>query len=210
MRRLELTLDDWRQLCFLASIVEGFEQILQANPEAAQLARDLCRFFDGRLTCEIVPDDGKCSRFKLTGVTSSTEIGDVGGVVTVRRNRRLEEAVVHELLHANLIALGYPTFFLSNQFEFFWNRGENILNLAAHEVMLPTFLALGYDEKKFVGSCDLKEDGQEVVRELKAMDLSTPESFAARMLEYLPRWKVKVEGPIWLAKIMKARRALPR
>jgi hypothetical protein len=180
--------------------------VLRGNAKAVRLANDLWDFFEAGLVCTIKRDDGEPNEFRLDGIESPNVIGDIRFVITLRQTDRLEEGLVHELLHANLIALGYPTYWLSEQERFRWICGRDILNLAAHQVMQPAFVSLGYAEDRFVGPhAPLGKEGERVVADLDQMDLSTPESFGVNISAYLHKREVAFEL-VRLADVLEERR----
>jgi hypothetical protein len=169
--------------------------IIGGNAKATAFVTALWEAFSGRMKCEIIPDDGKPSilRFK-NRMSNGVDASEVH--LVLRRSSRLEEALIHELLHADLFRRGYPKFFLRTQDEYLWQEGADILNLADHVVMLPTFLSLGYAEEHFVGpSKPLSEEGQRVVADLTGMKdrLSTPEGYTDCLCQYLRNRGIKFE-----------------
>jgi hypothetical protein len=127
-------------------------EILSGNWKAKILAQSLWEFFRYQIYCTIRDDDGKPNRYRIDGIHSPEKIDDIRIAISLRRNERLEEALVHELLHLNLIPMGYPRFWIDEE------RGSDkcvlaggMINLADHEVMQPTYLSLGYSEDRFLG-----------------------------------------------------------
>jgi hypothetical protein len=98
--------------------------------------------------------------------------------LSIRRNARQEPGLVHELLHANLIRLGYPKFRIwEDPQSDKWPLAEGITNNAEHVAMRPTFLSLGYSDDEFLGpSRTLTNSEKQVVDELEslAVELGTP------------------------------------
>lgn len=114
--------------------------------------------------------------------------------IKLRRNSRSEEALVHELLHSNMIPLGYPIFWLAEQECTKWNLGRDILNSAEHQVMLPMFLQLGYPKDRFLGPSEpLCTEGERIIADLEAMKntLSSPTGFMRQMSRYLTGHGIK-------------------
>lgn len=170
------------------STVLRMEEILCRNWKATLLLRSLLDFFDAQIDCEMVDDDGQPNQHSVLGITGPNEIGDVSIAIKLRRNSRSEEALVHELLHSNMIPLGYPVFWLDEQECTEWNLGRDILNSAEHQVMLPMFLQLGYSEDRFLGPSDqLCAKGERIMTDLEAMKktLSSPTGFMRQMSGYL-------------------------
>ena len=96
-------------------------------------------------------DKDKPSSFhiKIETFLQTHRPGDLAPEVVIRDSPRREEALVHELLHLNLIVLGYPRFRIHTKEK--WNLAGSILNKADHPVMLPTFTSFGYSEELFLG-----------------------------------------------------------
>ena len=171
-----------------------------ANAKAIELVNSLWKHFSGRIRCECVADDGQPSVLRWN-VRMNNGIDTSELKLILRRNDRLEEALIHELLHADLYRRGYPKWFLPTQDAHLLRQGEDILNLAEHVVMLPSFLSLGYREERFVGrtKVPMSEEGQRVQADLTAMaeSLSTPSGFVACVSEYLKRRGIAFEVPYW-------------
>lgn len=169
--------------------------IVAGNAKATVFVKELWEDFCGRVKCEIIDDDGKPSIIRITPrVSNGVDVSEIH--LILRRNNRLEEALIHELLHADLFRRGYPKFFMATQDEYRWNEGRDILNLADHVVMLPIFVSLGYAEERFVGPSEpMNEEGQQVEADLVAMKdrLSTREGYADCLSEYLRKRGIKFE-----------------
>jgi hypothetical protein len=128
------------------------DTILNGNWRAQLLARSLWEFYHSRIYCTIRGNDLKPNRIRLIGVLGPKQIGDVGFCISIRHDERQEEALVHELLHANLIPLGYRRFWINDDSESEeYRRAAGIINLADHKLMRPIFLGFGYSENRFVG-----------------------------------------------------------
>ncbi|MEY2578776.1 MAG: hypothetical protein QOI49_1600 [Verrucomicrobiota bacterium] len=172
-------------------------KIVSRNMRAMELLNALWEYFGGRMKCEVIRDDGNPSVINYNPcVVNGKEAPDCH--LILRENERLEEALVHELLHADLWRRGYPRWFLRTQAESLWNQGRDILNLAEHIVMLPTFKSLGYPEERFVGpSKPLDEEGRQVLGDLAAMAdlLSTPKGFVEEISAYLQARGIQFEVP---------------
>jgi hypothetical protein len=93
------------------------DAILNGNWRAQLLARSLWEFYHCRIYCTIRDNDLKPNRIRILGVLGPKEIRDVGFCISVRGDCRQQEALVHELLHANLIPLGYPRFWIYHDSE---------------------------------------------------------------------------------------------
>jgi len=170
-------------------------EIVAENAKATAFVTALWEAFAGRVKCQIIADDGKPSILRFEHrISDGKDASEVH--LVLRRNSRLEEALIHELLHAELFRRGYPKFFLRTQGEYRWQEGADILNLAYHVVMLPAFLALGYAEERFVGpSKPMSEEGQRVEADLHAMKdrLSTPEGYTDCLREYFRNRGIEFE-----------------
>jgi hypothetical protein len=96
---------------------------------------------------------------------------------------------VHELLHANLIPLGYPRFWIDEERRSDeWILAGGITNLADHVVMRPIFLSLGYAGDRFLGSRrSLNDQEQRVDSDLREMgeQLRTPQGYSDCVSRYL-------------------------
>jgi hypothetical protein len=169
--------------------------IVSGNVKATAFVKGIWEDFSCRVKCEIIEDDGKPSVIRYNSRTrNGLDVSDIH--LILRKNNRLEEALIHELLHADLYRRGYPKFFLSTQDVCVWQEGADILNLADHLVMLPGFVSLGYAEERFVGpSKPMNEEGQQVEADLRAMEerLSTKEGYAECLSEYLRKRGIKFE-----------------
>jgi hypothetical protein len=160
------------------------------------LVHSIWEFFEGRVECLIVPDDGKPSRHRIIGIGDTPqEIDNVGVAITVRQSDRMEEAFVHELLHATLIRIGYPIFWI-DEFDDSeeWRIGGGITNNADHVAMKPTYVSLGYAPDRFSGICKLSELETRVIEELETFDLSTPDKYLMKVSSLLQKWKVRHEA----------------
>lgn len=169
--------------------------IVAGNAKAAAFVKALWEDFSERVKCEIIDDDGKPSVIRFNNrIANGLDVSEIH--LILRRNNRLEAALIHELLHADLYRRGYPKFFLPTQDEYLWQNGADILNLADHVVMLPAFVSLGYAEERFVGpSKPMNEEGQQVEADLVAMEdrLSTHEGYTACLSEYLRKRGIKFD-----------------
>jgi hypothetical protein len=97
---------------------------------------------------------------------------------------RVAEALVHELLHLELLRLGYPRFW----FEKGNGIAKAIQNGADHVVMLPKFLALGYSADRFLTPRDLTDLDRKYLVEIDALaDLHNPEGYALSVSAYLTK-----------------------
>lgn len=171
------TLPSADELASLAVMTE----ILSSNPKASQLARSLWERFGFRVRCTLCDDDAEPSTHRIEGVHGPSEISSIGIHIAVRRTDRAAEALVHELLHAQLIASGYPTFWIDEEQESEkWNLDAGITNNADHVVTRPAYLCLGYDPARFLGpSKPLRHEHARIVARLEAAAplLSSPEGY---------------------------------
>jgi hypothetical protein len=121
------------------------------------------------LYCTVRDDDGEPNRHRidLPEIVDGRPLGDVRVFLSIRRNARQEPGLVHELLHANLIRLGYPKFRIwEDPQSDKWPLAEGITNNAEHVAMRPTFLSLGYSDDEFLGpSRTLTNSEKQVVDE---------------------------------------------
>ncbi len=174
--------------------------ILSSNQKTSIFAHSLWEFFNYQLYCTIRDDDGEPNRYRieLPEIVDSKLLGDVRVCISLRRNARQEEGLMHELLHANLIPLGYPKFRIweDPQSEK-WPLAEGITNNADHLVMLPIYLSLGYSEDRFLGPTrPLSERERRVAEDLKgmAMDLCTPDGYLTHLSAYLQHHNISFEA----------------
>src|SRR2546423_3802801 len=85
-------------------------EIIKSSSKARLLARSLWHFFEHRLTCRrpnIDLDHANGCHIEIEQFLDSRRPGDLRPEVVVRRNARQEFGLVHELLHLNLIPLGF-------------------------------------------------------------------------------------------------------
>ena len=108
------------------------------------LAHSLWEFYNYQLYCTVRADDGKPNRHRIDGITGPKTIDTISICISIRDNERQEEGLVHELLHANLIPLGYPRFWVEEPASEKWRLAEGTINLADHIVKQPIYLSLGY------------------------------------------------------------------
>jgi len=111
-------------------------------------------------------------------------------------------------LHANLIPLGYPRFWIEEHESEKWRLTKGITNLADHVVMLPIFASLGYSAERFLGlSRSLNERERRVDADLKEMreQLRTPQGYLDCVSQYLKRNEIRFT-PLHLADAIMAQR----
>jgi hypothetical protein len=125
----------------------------------------------------------------------------------IRDSPRREEALVHELLHLNLIVLGYPKFRIYRKDK--WNLAGGIINKADHPVMLPTFTSFGYSEERFLGPSRrsrtaLEQRVHEDLEQLKS-ELFSPERYGRAISGYLSNHSIE-HDVVWIAKTIDSSR----
>jgi hypothetical protein len=172
------------------------KSLLSANRRAQMLAHSLWEFFRFRLYCTTQQDDGQPSTHHID---LPTENEPLRIQISLRQTRRQEEALVHELLHANLIPLGYPTFRIWEppDDDRKWRLAGGIINSADHIIMLPTFLSFGYSASRFFGpgNPDTSEERRIRVKVANiAINLQTPQGYAAEISSLLGDERIKFES----------------
>jgi len=187
----------------LSSLLE----ILGDSFKARMLACSLWQVFDRRLICRrpnIDIDHPNSFHIEIEKFLTSRKVGDLEPNLVIRRNSRQEVGLVHELLHLNLIPLGFPTFRIWADDDETWNLAGGIINNAEHVPMLGTFISLGYPESEFLGP-----SGPYTARELDTFDdiarlglsLTDPASYALGVGSYLARRSIKHET-VWIAEMV--------
>jgi len=184
--------------------------ILCGNWRASLLAHSLWEFHNYQLYCTVRADDGRANRHRIDGITGPQTFDKIRIYVSIRKNERQEEGLVHELLHANLIPLGYPRFWIHDhgESEKFTLAG-GIINLADHIPMLRAYLSLGYFAGRFLGpSRPLNKREARVDRDLQqiADKLTTPDGYLTQISAYLSSYNIRYE-PIYLAEIVVKQRS---
>ena len=124
------------------------QAILARNPAASALAARLWNFYGCRLMCS-TPKDQETSRIRygITEYAPELKAADLVPMVLLAQSDRMEEALVHELLHLELVRLGYPRFYLDRTDRV--GLAQGITNCSDHVVMRPLFTALGYSLDRF-------------------------------------------------------------
>ena len=165
------------------------EDVVRSSPKATMLARSLATWFGRRLLCVVIPDDGQPNAFSIDGIDDPT--GESRIRITVRQNHRTEEGLVHELLHANLIASGYPIFWINEEVDSpEWHLAAGIINCADHAVMEPVFVSFGYCRERFLGpSKPLRPEHEQLSMSLQgaAVEFSSPTGYVAGVAKHLRR-----------------------
>jgi hypothetical protein len=101
-------------------------EIIESSSKARVLAHSLWHFFERRLTCRrpnIDLYDTNACHVEIEQFLRSRRLGDLRPEVVVRRNARQEVGLVHELLHLNLIPLGFPKFQIWAEDDAAWQLG---------------------------------------------------------------------------------------
>lgn len=182
-------------------------EIIKSSSQARVLARSLWHFFEHRLTCRRPNIDlhhANSCHIEIDQFLNSRRPGELRPEVVVRRNARQEVGLVHELLHLNLIPLGFPTFRLWAEDDEAWQLAGGLINNADHTVMLPIFTSLGYAESEFLGPSSPHTTGEphlfEVIERLRP-SLSTPREYAHALSGYLSSRSIK-HRVIWIADLI--------
>ena len=183
-------------------------EILSDNWKASVLAHSLWQFFNHQLYCAIYSDDGEPNRHRIDGIRGPNAIETIRVCISIRDNNRRKEGLVHELLHANLIPLGYPRFWIEKHTLEKWRLAKGTINLADHIVMLPIYASLGYSSERFLGpSRPLNEQERCVDADLKEMRdrLKTPQGYLDCISDYLAQNEIQFT-PLYLANAIIAQR----
>ena len=108
---------------------------------------------------------------------------------------RIQEALVHELLHLRVATQGYPIptavcipLRLARHSHDFLGMYPRITNLLEHEIMFDWFLALGFQRVDFLGSDGDVPDYRELASITLAYPLDKEILFPWWCLEYLRHW----------------------
>lgn len=172
--------------------------ILSGNWKATFLAHSLWEFYNYRLYCTVLEDDGEPNTYHIGGIIDANMIGDIRISISIRRNARRQEGLTHELLHANLIPLGYPRFWINEEHgSDKWVLASGIINLADHIIMRPIYLSFGYSVDRFLGlSRPLNEQETRFAADLEGIGsaLSTPVGYSAHVEAYLQCHDISFQG----------------
>jgi hypothetical protein len=177
------------------------ESILSANWRASLLARSVWEFYNYQLYCTLRDDDGRPNRYRIDGITGPKTFDTIRIFLSIRNNDRKEAGLVHELLHANMIPLGYPRFWIDECERDQWRLAKGITNLADHVVMLPIYCSLGYSTERFLGPSKLSNQRERRVdTDIKNMAerLRSPQGYLDCVSQYLERNKIPF-APLYLA-----------
>ncbi len=176
-------------------------EILSRNRRATTLARSLWEFYNHQLYCTLRDDDGEPNRYRIDGISGSETFDTIRICISIRNNDRKEEGLVHELLHANMIPLGYPRFWIDECEPDQRRLAKGVTNLADHIVMQPIYCSFGYSAERFLGPSRLLSDRERRVdADLKNMgeQLKSPQGYSHCVSQYLERNKISF-APLYLA-----------
>jgi hypothetical protein len=184
--------------------------IITHSLEARALVQRLWEFFEFRLQCRlpnIDKDKPSTSRIDIEPFLKTHRPGDLAPEVVIRDSPRREEALVHELLHLNIILLGYPRFRIHAKNRQQWNLAAGIVNNADHPIMLPRFTSFGYSEHQFVGASrpptPLEQRVHEDLKQLEGK-LRSPEGYSRAISSYLRNHSIE-HDVVWIAKMIGSR-----
>jgi len=199
-----------RELCIHRKNQRGnlsrMTTILSANWRAGMLAESLWEFYNYQLYCTVRADDREPNRHRIDGIRDPETIDTIRVCISICDNDRREEGLVHELLHANLIPLGYPRFWLHEKS----GLAAGIINHAGHIVMRPIYLSLGYSADRFLGRTRrLNARERQVDADVKQIgeELRTPQGYLDRVSQYLQENEI-LFTPLYLADAVVAQRAM--
>lgn len=180
-------------------------EIARRNTKAQTLACSLWVFFERKLTCRrpsIDINHPNSFHIEIETFLSSRKIADLRPEMVIRQNNRQEAGLVHELLHLNLIPLGFPCFRIWADDDEEWDLAGGIINNAEHVPMLRTFLSLGYSEADFLGPSMRPYSAREqrVFDDLEKLQevLLTPREYGFAVGSYLTSRSIKHEI-VWIA-----------
>ena len=168
--------------------LDRMREILARNPAAIALAERLWNFYGCRLICSR-PKEQPRSRINY-GIPKEYapehKAQDLVPMVILANSGRVEEALVHELLHLELVRKGYPRFFSDGDGD--GDLWFGITNNADHAVMRPLFTELGYSLDRFTTPSELDDDEKRVIAEIDALpNLHTPDGYTASVSAYLKK-----------------------
>jgi hypothetical protein len=174
------------------------KDILSSKQQVEELAECLWRFCDFRLSI-VRNDDGRPNICHITGLESDPL--EIGFRISLGANERQEVGLVHELLHVNLIMLGYPILSIEPCEEEENLIAEEVINYAQHLVMKPIFVdQFGYPEGQFVGESRVPDDReQRLFKELDGLksDLLTPHGYLVKVSALLQRERFGIDRTIF-------------
>ena len=164
--------------------------ILSQNAKAVALAEALWTFFHYRLLCGISGSAGE-SQIDYNFPPEYAPVvnpGEMTPSIRLARSDRQAEALVHELLHLELLRIGYPKFWFDRGDSAKRGLARGIQNSADHEVMLPIFIGLGYAGDRFLTPRVSTADDSRILGEIKTLaDLQDPKGYASSVSTYLHR-----------------------
>jgi len=170
-------------------------EILSKNWKSRILAHSLWQFFNYQLYCAVRDEADRSNRCRIDGILNPSKVDEIRIFISIRQDRRAEEALVHELLHANLIPLGYPRFWIDEEeASGKWVLAAGVINLADHVVIRPIYSSLGYSVDEFLSpSRPLNEREKRVDAELQLVKdvLATPAGYSAQLAAYLKHHDIK-------------------
>jgi hypothetical protein len=178
--------------------LEQMMAVLSPNPSACALAERVCRFFDQKVAFTLASDG--TTKYSLPGASTflkSRNPHDLQPTIHVRKSARTIEALVHELLHLDLILEGYPRFLiLAPRDTDDCDLGLGITNNADHVLMRPKFLAMGYRNEAFTGDTRPLSESETVVLNVisKLSPVCTPEEFLRFVSNYLRSSLIRFES----------------
>lgn len=185
-------------------------KIITRSSAARALAKRLWEFFEYKLACRLPAIDTKepsSFSIKIEPFLQTHRPGDLAPEVIVRDSPRREEALVHELLHLNLIVLGYPKFWIYPKNRRQWNLAGGIQNGAEHLVMLPTFTSFGYSQERFLGPSQpltpLERRVHEDLKQLETDLCGTQERYGRAVSDYLRLHSIEHDA-VWIAKTIQS------
>jgi len=154
-----------------------------------ELLKYLWKFFGQNIYCSspMPPkhetNDPSRFRIKLDPFLESKIPADLEPEIRLKKTHRTEEALVHELLHFDMLASGYPVYYFNEQIGF----ANSVMNICDHQVMIVKFESLGYDKNLFEGiGPKLKESQKVIVSEIKALEIrNNPADYTKKTSKYL-------------------------
>lgn len=173
---------------------DEIQNVLRHSAAARELAERLWNFLDGKLSY-IPNDDQPFNRCHFEGLDVNPVV-EIKVTLSIRQDDRREEGLVHELLHANLLRLGFPKFRIYERRDD-CELGAEMVNHAEHLVMKDTYLKLGYDDSKFLGIG--REPNQEEALAFSELDaikgeLCKAEKYKQLLPRFLKRYSIAAEA----------------
>ena len=167
--------------------LERMREILARNLAAAALAERLWNFYGCRLMCSTPKEqDTSRIRYGITEYVPELKAVDLVPVVLLAQSDRMEEALVHELLHLELVRLGYPRFYLDRTDRV--GLAQGITNCSDHVVMRPLFATLGYSLNRFETRRELTDEDKHYLQEIEALpNMHSPDGYTASVAACLKK-----------------------